>query len=417
MTAVVLAAVLALIGVAEARSPHVPHPPRQPPGHGGGGTGGAPGGTHMAPLRTLELPGRGLTIAWSPAGDALAVGGHFRDGATGQRYDTKVYNAASGALTKSFDCHYFWVIATTWTRNPFVGDVIASGGGDHAVKLWDADAPGSQTCHPGQFRATEGGIQALYQNNGWMTALAFSPDGRFLAGANKDRTIRIWQVEPGAEQWRVVALWYDGGAGNFVSVGWAPDGRQLVTGDRHGRVAMWDFDPAADRWDSSTIAAFGRLSSAAQAGWFGANPALVTKAPRWSEGGHRVVWHARFSPDGTRVAATGADGLLSVFDASSGAIAFRAGARVVTALHGLDWSPDGRTLAAGGADHRIHLFDAATGAVVDTITGHADVVTAVAWSPDGRTLASTAGGPLLSFGLVDAVAGPDQSVRLWSWRQ
>src|SRR5262249_43772330 len=46
-----------------------------------------------------------------------------------------------------------------------------------------------------------------------------------------------------------------------------------------------------------------------------------------------------------------------------------------------------------GADARIYLFDADSGDRVDTLTGHDDVVTAVAWSPDGATLASTAGGP------------------------
>jgi hypothetical protein len=40
----------------------------------------------------------------------------------------------------------------------------------------------------------------------------------------------------------------------------------------------------------------------------------------------------------------------------------------------------------------------------------------VAWSPDGETLASTAGGPLISQSLNQSVRGPDDTVRLWTWR-
>ena len=86
------------------------------------------------------------------------------------------------------------------------------------------------------------------------------------------------------------------------------------------------------------------------------------------------------------------------------------------AFHGLAWHPGGQLLAAGGADSRIFLFDGDSGDRVDTLTGHDDVVTAVAWSPDGTTLASTAGGPLIMLALVEVSDGPDEAVRLWRWR-
>jgi WD40 repeat protein len=256
----------------------------------------------------------------------------------------------------------------------------------------------------------------LPEINGWIMALAFSPDGRWLAGVSRDRTVRLWQVEPGPDQWKVVALWYDRTANNFVSVDWAPDGRTLATGDRSGRIAVWSFDPAADRWDDATIARFAKLGWSGHPAWFSANAARLAKTPVWSEAGHKVVWRVRHAPDGTRVAATGGDGLLSVYEAATGAVAFRTGAPRAATLHGLDWSPDGRFLAVGGGDKRIHVFEAATGARYDVLVGHADAVTAVGWSPDGRTLASTAGGPLISQATHDLAAGPDQTLKLWTWR-
>src|SRR5262249_1338576 len=178
---------------------------------------------------------------------------------------------------------------------------------------------------------------------------------------------------------------------------------------------VWDVDPERDRWNDATITAFARLSYEQQASWFRQQAALVTRTPRWSDGGHGVIWDARWSPDGTRVAATGADGTVSVYDAATGTVLQRA-APGPAAFHGLSWHPTGQVLAAGAADKRIYLFAPASGSVIDTLTGHDDVVTAVAWSPDGTTLASTAGGPLLILKFADASGGPAEAVRLWRWR-
>jgi WD40 repeat protein len=362
----------------------------------------------------VGLPGRGLSLAWSPDGQSIAAGGHFRDKVTRQRYDTRTIDVAALRLAKSFNCHYWWTVAHAWSDNPHLGNVVVDGGGDHAVKIWDADGRGSAKCSsPGQFRADEGAVRGLYNINGWTTSLAFSPDGDYLAGTSRDRTVRIWQLAPGPDQFKVVKLWYDKNAGTYLSVRWSPDGRRLLVGDREGRVAEWTFDPVADRWDDETITAFARMSWEDHPTWFGKNRALLAPVPLWIDGGHKEVWNARYSPDGTRVAAAGADGTVSVFASVTGVVQYRAQAPKVTPFHGLDWSPDGALLAAGAADKNVYLFDATDGSIAQTLTGHGTIVSAVAWSPDGSTLASTAGGPLLSLALNEVSDGPDDNVRFW----
>src|SRR5262249_18084807 len=150
-----------------------------------------PANVWLRPATTIALPGRGLAVSWAPDGAALAVGGHFRDKTTGLRYDTRVADVATGTLRRSFACHYYWVVATAWSDNPCVGAVVADGGGDHAVKVWNANGAGSTRCNPGQFLTADGALRKLGEIGGWTTALAFSPDGRFLAGASRDGTIRI----------------------------------------------------------------------------------------------------------------------------------------------------------------------------------------------------------------------------------
>ncbi len=417
-TAGVLSVVVATGAMArEPHRPHRPHVPRAPrPSVGKPAAPATPANVHFADDGTIALPGRGLAIAWSPDGTHLAVGGRFRDPATGLRYDTRIADVVAKALEKSFACHYFFVVSTAWSANPFLGDVVASGGGDHAIRLWDADGRGSVTCKPGQLLAADGGLRALGEINGWTLALAFSPDGRFLAGASRDRMIRVWSLEPGPHQFEVVGVLYDQEAGNFASVAWQPDGHGLVTGDRKGHVKGWDYDPTVDGFDAATMATFATLSYEAQPSWCQANAALTVRTPRWTDARSGWIWNVRVAPDGTRAAAAGDDGALVVYDLASGAVVARAAAPSGKALHGLDWSPDGALLAAGGADHLVHVFDAATGAVYDRLEGHADVVSAVAWSPDGNRLASTAGGARVSLTLLNVTTGPDLTVRLWSKR-
>lgn len=419
MVAALMAGVLAA-GEARARDPRPPRPPRPPRAPRTPKPPPAPPApplptnVHFTPAGTIALPGRGLALSWSPDATRIAAGGRFRDKATGLRYDTRVADVVAQALVKSFACHWFFVVATAWSANPFLGEVLADGGGDHAVKVWDPAGPGSSGCKPGQFLAADGGLQTFTEINGWITALAFSPDGRFLAGASRDRMVRVWQLAPGPGQFQVVTLLYDRNAGNFASMAWMPDGRGMVTGDRRGRIVSWDFDPDRDRWDDATIAAFAKVSYEGQPGWCGRHPAETARNVRWLDGGHGWAWNVRVAPDGSQVAGVGSDGTLSVFDAASGAVAYRTGAPEATPLHALDWSPDGALLAAGGNDRMIYVVDAASGDRYDVLAGHADVVSAVAWSPDGRTLASTAGGQRISLALLNVSTGPDQTIRLWS---
>jgi WD40 repeat protein len=146
----------------------------------------------------------------------------------------------------------------------------------------------------------------------------------------------------------------------------------------------------------------------------------------WSETAPKSqVWNARYSPDGTKIAAATSTGLLSVYAARTGTVLYRThagdvhkparhnGQPTYTPLYGLDWSPDGSLIAAGAGDKNVYVFTASTGALYDTLVGHDTIVTAVAWSPNSRMLASTAGGPLLNESLNAVSNGPDDAVHLW----
>jgi WD40 repeat protein len=416
--------------------------------------GAAPSGpcnVHFANSLTFAIPGRGLALSWAPAessvagGHALAVGGHLVGAQThlsgGERYDTKLYDTTTGNYLKRFGVHYWWAVANTWSLNPFLGEVIADGGGDHAAKIFYADGAGTDLgpmqsadargryatedgALPGIKTAFGAGAPGLPNINAWITSLAFSPDGTHLAGASKDGTIRIWQITDQthpADQFNVVKMFFDPTSGPALSVRWSPDGTMLAAGFKGGSAAIYGFDPVQNRWDEDVITEFSSVSASGELGWLANNltatnasgQPLLADAPRWMQSGLGAVWNVRYSPDGTYLATAGR--VAQVFDLSAGGAAYPLG----TSGHGLDFSPDGRYLAVGGGDGHISVFAQTLStppfALYDRLQGHTEpVVGGVAWSPDGSSLASVAGGPLfdgLSFN--QSVEGNDDNVRLW----
>jgi WD40 repeat protein/tRNA A-37 threonylcarbamoyl transferase component Bud32 len=105
------------------------------------------------------------------------------------------------------------------------GKLLASGGADGVIKLWDA-VSGKE----------EGTLQG---HKGEVRGLAFSPDGKVLASASADGTVRLWGVLSGKE--RAVLQGHPGGVG---AVAFSPDGKTLASGEFDGTVRLWDVPPA-----------------------------------------------------------------------------------------------------------------------------------------------------------------------------
>ncbi len=102
------------------------------------------------------------------------------------------------------------------------GKLIASGGADGAVKLWNA------------VRGDE--VAALEGHKGEIRTLSFRPDGRVLASASADGTVRLWDVVSGKE---TAVLGGPGRDAGSLAFRW-PDGKVLATGGEDGTVLLWE---------------------------------------------------------------------------------------------------------------------------------------------------------------------------------
>jgi WD40 repeat protein len=107
------------------------------------------------------------------------------------------------------------------------GKLLASGGNDFLVRLWDT--------------ATGLHVSDLEGHTGSIYSLAFSPDGRSLASGSWDRTIKLWRVDAvpnGKREAEPVTL--AGHTGYIMSVTFSPDGKMLASasGGLEGAEAM-----------------------------------------------------------------------------------------------------------------------------------------------------------------------------------
>src|SRR5262249_55603014 len=66
-------------------------------------------------------------------------------------------------------------------------------------------------------------------------SVSFSPDGKRLASASADRTVKVWDATSGQQ-----ARTLQGHTGTVSSVAFSPDGKRLASASQDGTVKVWD---------------------------------------------------------------------------------------------------------------------------------------------------------------------------------
>ena len=274
-------------------------------------------------------------------------------------------------------------------------------------------------------------LMTLKGHNGHVESVTYSPDGKLLASASYDGTVKLWNVEDGTE----MATFKHPDSVSDVSFS---SETTLLASDRRV-VTLWDIR------SGTKLRTYGDGNVGVRS--MAVNPKNQEAFVSLHYDGMMSFWnvttgtsplslkvHERagvdvaFSPDGSRVASTGEDRVIDIRETETGkeitklpgpvyGIAFSHDGKhiasqdhvsnrairvrevstgrekvLITGLtsvpHRLAYSFDGQRLVSGHTDGSIHFWDPNTGAASGILKGHFKTVNSIAFHPSGKTLAS-----------------------------
>jgi WD40 repeat protein len=236
------------------------------------------------------------------------------------------------------------------------GKWLATAAADNTIKLWDL--------------STGQAARALAGHTAAVTALRFAPDGAKLFSASADKSIRVWQVADGAPVGRIDTPL------PVQSLALVGAGERLASGGGDNAIRVWTTPTAVAR---------------SLAGLTGAATALA------------------LSPDKKVLAVATAEGPIQVFDLAGGQV-LKTLAGHAGAVTSLRFQANGARLASGGADKTVRVWDIASGQPVVKIEGIAATVEAVALHPGGNQVASGAADGAIALWKIDAPAQPKRMI-------
>jgi WD40 repeat protein len=300
-------------------------------------------------FKSLDLPESVRSLAFTPDGSTLAAAG----GDT-QDFVIHIWDVASGEEISTLTGHGGIVWNVTFSPD---GQILASVSSDGTAKIWDwrsgdllktldfPDQVGSVSFSPDGQTLAVGGLDDLqslhaaiwiFSTGSWqpllkipeyvnITALSYSPNGRWLVGGGASRNVQVWRTSDGT------SIFTLNHAHQVLDAAISPDSSTAATAtcgitlnDQCTEGSVW-------LWDLSTGKLINRLADFPD-----------------------VVESVTFSVDGSSLIATSRDGTLRVYATSNYEPQFEAdppGGNGVTAL-----SPDGGLLATGGANGDVRLW-------------------------------------------------------------
>jgi WD40 repeat protein/serine/threonine protein kinase len=273
--------------------------------------------------------------------------------------------------------------------------------GTEGVRVWNTDS-GLRT-HLLRKRNPDGTAVSSWHVN----SVSFSADGKRLATTDSD-TVITWEMQSGRK-----ILEQSSENGNVSLVCCSPDGKYQATGHQNGTIELRDLESGKitltlkENKGPVYSLNFGPKGDLLACGT--GNPdghairvydVITGKVTLTLQGHDHDVTDLSFAPDGRHLASASFDSTVAVWDLSNGKKAHTLTGHT-DRLTSVMYSPDGDRLASGGWDNTVRIWDTGTAQVMLTLRGHTSGVTDVVFTPGGLRLVT---------------ASDDATVKIWDAR-
>jgi WD40 repeat protein len=264
------------------------------------------------------------------------------------------------------------------------GKLMATAATDNTVRLWKKDATGWQP------------HKALKGHDGWVVDVAISPNGKTIASASRDRTVKLWNqngklVDTLSHPQAVTSL--------------AIQKDRIVTGTQNGNIYIWQKGKLIKTLTGHTAAVEAIIITPDN---LSSNGDQIISASEdktlkiWQQGkliktltGHTEgVRAVAITADGNKIISASRDKTLKIWDSNGTEIATLKGH--LAPVYGVAVNPINSQIVSASADKTLKIWDS-NGTEIATLRGHTNRVWDVAYTPDGNI----------------ASASWDKTVRIW----
>ncbi|UBF26589.1 TIR domain-containing protein [Kovacikia minuta CCNUW1] len=273
------------------------------------------------------------------------------------------------------------------------GKRIASASADGTVKIWGWGGVLLRTLPA--------------QDHSQMLAVTFSPDGKLLATAASNGRVTLWRLD----DWAASVL--TGSREPISSLAFSPNGQMLAAGSEDSTIRLWQQDKTG-RFPARPFRILTRHDAAVRSVSFSPDGQLLASASDdrtvrlWQKDGSPLktllghtaqVRSVSFSPDSQRLVSGSWDETIRLWRRDGTPLETIRGPE--TLIHDARFTPDGKAIAAAGWDKTIKLWTL-DGVLMSTLSGHSGQVRQIAFNPANGRLVSVGG---------------DRTIRIWQLRR
>ncbi len=270
------------------------------------------------------------------------------------------------------------------------GKLIASASTDGTVKLWNID----------------GRLLNTLPHREWVNSVSFSPDGQVIAatgGNKKDKNItKLWTLD--GQELKII----EGQVSWGNSVSFSPNSRIIATAHDDNTIKLWNRDGEelntleghSDSVRSIQFSPDGKIIASAGHDKTIKLWTLDGELLQTIEGHNNLVYSISFSPDGQTITSASQDKTIKLWNLEGELLETFVGH--TTSIYSVAFSPDSSTIISGDSDGTIKFWNL-KGQELQSIEGHDDTVRSIKFSPDGKMLISASNDKTIKFWNLDTM--------------